>query len=324
MSVELKCAPRVAGAGLRGVASADLHGEPLLTFAFRRPSPDRPGPGLPFLGGALESEHWLADGPISQGRRGDVAWRRAEGIVFLAFEGEDGHDLAAVTEAGYRQILETAARHACPHLLRAWNYMPRINEGGGDEERYRRFCEGRSRAMEAGGIGEAALCAGTAIGGEDPALRIYALAGAEPGVPIENPRQLSAYRYPPRYGPRSPSFARATALRQPDGGALLLVSGTASVVGHRTVHPGQLDAQLRELTVNLSTLIRHAARRLGRAATGGIDESTLLRAYCRHAADWPRVRDHLAGAWPGARVAGLRGDICRRELLVEIEAVVRI
>ncbi|MFP3941441.1 MAG: pteridine-dependent deoxygenase [Thermoanaerobaculia bacterium] len=309
---------------LRVAASASLRGASLQTFALRRPSPGRPGLGLPFLGGSLESEHWLAEGPVSRGRYGEVAWRRAEGVVFLAFEGDDSHDLAALTETGYRQILETAARHGCPHLLRAWNYMPRINEGCGDDERYRRFCEGRSRAMEAAGIAEETLCAGTAIGGEDPALRIYALAGAEAGIPIENPRQLSAYRYPRRYGPRSPSFARATALPQPDGEVLLLVSGTASIVGHRTAHPGRLDAQLHELTLNLSTLVGHAARRLGRPAVESFDEEMLLRAYVRHAADWPRVRDHLAGTWPGARIAGLRGDVCRRELLVEIEAVVRI
>lgn len=321
--VELSSAARGA-VTLRVAACAETQGETLQAFALRPRSPGQAGPGLQFLGGPLETEHWLVDGPVCHGRSGAMAWRRAAGVMFLSFECEDDGDLAGLAENGYRRILEGAAQNGCPHLLRAWNFMPGITEGCGDGERYRRFCQGRSRAMEAAGLRRDELCAGTAIGGEDPSVRIHALAGTEPGIPIENPRQLSAYLYPRRYGPRSPSFARATAVRQPDGSLLLLVSGTASVVGHETAHPGELDAQLDELTVNLTTLLRHGARRLGRPAVEGFHEESLLRAYVRRAADWPRVRDRLAATWPGARVAGLRGDVCRRELLVEIEAVTRI
>ena len=118
-------------------------------------------------------------------------------------------------------FLTLAARLGQPHLIRAWNYLPAINDGSGDRERYRRFCLGRARALEAADVSGQSLCAGTAIGGEEPMLRIYGLFGTRPGVNIENPRQISAYRYPRCYGPRSPSFARATAVAANDGQVLL-------------------------------------------------------------------------------------------------------
>ena len=140
---------------------------------------------------------------------------------------------------------------------------------------------------------------------------------------IENPRQVSAYRYPRRYGPRSPSFARATAVAGPDGSTLLMISGTASVVGHRTLHEGDVDAQLEEVIRNLETLLSESASQLGRPGLAEFDEASLLRVYLRHAEDWPAIERRLRQRWPGVHLAGLRGDVCRADLLVEIEAVSR-
>ena len=100
------------------------------------------------------------------------------------------------------------------------------------------------------------LPAATAIGRCDDArvLQIYWLAAAAPGMPVENPRQVSAYRYPRTYGPQPPSFARAmlppTARQLP-----LLLSGTASVVGHASQHADALLAQVEETFANFDALL---------------------------------------------------------------------
>ena len=76
---------------------------------------------------------------------------------------------------------------------------------------------------------------------------------------IENPRQLSASLYPPRYGLRSPMFARAALV--PNGrGAQLLVSGTASIVGHESLHIGDPERQLEETARNFEALVETAMR----------------------------------------------------------------
>ncbi len=296
----------------------------LLRFALDAPSTGSAGCGLDWLGGDLREECWLTGWPVSAGRRDEVAWRRAGDLLFLNAEWpDDAHsDPAAAAETAYRELLAVAAEQGCREMLRAWNYLPAINAGVGDAERYRRFCLGRAVALKAAGYGDGELCAGTAIGSDEDQLRIYLLCGAQSGVNIENPRQLSAYRYPREYGPSSPSFARATALDGGPGQALLMISGTASVVGHRTLHVGDVAAQLEEIIRNLEILLSEAAERLERPEPADLNAESLLRVYLRHAGDWPLVERRLRQRWPEARLAGLRGDICRSDLLVEIEALV--
>lgn len=300
-------------------------GSALLGFALARPQPGLAGCGLAWLGGDLREECWYADAAVTTGAVGDISWRRAGELLFLALEQPDdpASDPNQAVEAAYGRLLSVAAEAGCRQLLRAWNYLPAINEGDGDAERYRRFCLGRAAALEKAGYGERELCAGTAIGGDEPRLRIYLLCAPEPGINIENPRQVSAFRYPREYGPRSPSFARATAVGGRGDSALLMISGTASVVGHRTLHIGDVEAQLAEVVRNLETLLSEAAGQLGRPGLGDFDADSLLRVYLRHAGDWPLVEQRLRARWPEARLAGLRGDVCRRDLLVEIEAVSR-
>lgn len=279
--------------------------------------------GLDFLGGSLTEELWQLPGNLREGRHGDLLWRLAGGLLYLECVLPDPGrtDPASLAEQAYRQLLAAAELHGCPKLLRAWNYMPGINLGEGDQERYRRFCLGRARALEAAGVDAPALCAGTAIGGDDPHLRVMLLAGTEAGINIENPRQVSAYHYPRMYGPSSPSFARATALPRSDGQALLMISGTASVVGHETLHEGDLDAQIDEIRLNVEALLAESVRRLDRPGLAHLDGHSLVRVYVRHAEDWPHIQARLGEIWPGVPLAGLRGDICRADLLLEVEAV---
>ena len=64
-------------------------------------------------------------------------------------------------------------------------------------------------------------------------------------MPLENPRQLAAWRYPRQYGPRPPTFARA--MLAPDAVRLpLMLSGTGAVVGHASLQDDDLQAQLGE------------------------------------------------------------------------------
>jgi chorismate lyase/3-hydroxybenzoate synthase len=127
---------------------------------------------------------------------------------------------------------------------------------------------------------------------------------------VENPRQVSAWHYPRQYGRTPPSFARAMTLPARDA---LAISGTAAIVGHASAHEGDLDAQLGETLTNLEALLATA----GMAA--GFDTRSPLKAYVRHSADAPQVRDFLHRRLPGVPVLLLHGDICRGELLVEID-----
>jgi chorismate lyase/3-hydroxybenzoate synthase len=224
---------------------------------------------------------------------------------------------AVAAESAYRRLAAHAARSPFPHLLRVWNYLDAIVEGEDDSERYRQFCIGRAEALH---IAEGALPAATAIGHRrgDRSLLVYWLSADQPGRPIENPRQLPAYRYPRSYGPRAPSFARAmladTQLPLP-----LMLSGTAAVVGHASLHADSFSAQLRETFRNFDSLLG-AARQLAPALGETFSERALLKVYLRDRESLPEARTLLAELLPSTVPhLILHGDICRRELAVEID-----
>src|SRR4029079_17936587 len=177
------------------------------------------------------------------GSHGALSWAATDDVLAGAIELPDatGAELAATTREAYRAVLGATQEIGYPHLLRLWNVVPHINRVEGELERYRHFCRGRAESLEAHTRSrfQSRLCASTAVGSDGGGLAIWFLAGRQGGLSRENPRQVSAYAYPPCYGPRSPSFARATRCRDEVGGWLLL-SGTASIVGHCSVHAGDV------------------------------------------------------------------------------------
>ena len=150
---------------------------------------------------------------------------------------------------------------------------------------------------------------------------MYWLAARAPGAPVENPRQVSAYRYPRQYGPQPPSFARA--MLPPRGGSMpLLLSGTAAVVGHASHHAAdELLAQLDETFTNFDALLG-AARERDPALPAQFGAGTRLKVYVRDREDLPVVERALEERF-GDRVPRilLHAAICRRELAVEIDGV---
>jgi chorismate lyase / 3-hydroxybenzoate synthase len=131
---------------------------------------------------------------------------------------------------------------------------------------------------------------------------------------VENPRQVSAYHYPQRYGPRAPTFSRAALAEAGDGRLGLFISGTASIVGHESVHPGDVRAQVRETLANLQAVLANAS---SKSTVRWSLRDVQGVVYVRHAHDYEAVVDAL-GRDAGEMVF-LHADICRRELDVEIE-----
>lgn len=271
--------------------------------------------------GSAPFEVWRTGRPVHRGRDGEIAWASDGALAFGVIEvAEAARGIVDAATHAYQRLAAFVRVSNTPHLLRIWNYLDAITQGDGDTERYRQFCIGRARGL--GAFDPMQLPAATAIGRCDDArvLQIYWLAAVAPGTPVENPRQLSAYRYPRSYGPQPPSFARAmlppTAAQMP-----LLLSGTASVVGHASQHEGALLAQLDETFANFDSLLG-AARQHQPALPPAFGSGTRLKVYVRDRADLATVAQALDTRF-GTRVPRilLHAAICRRELCVEIDGV---
>jgi chorismate lyase / 3-hydroxybenzoate synthase len=267
-------------------------------------------------------EVWRCGQPAESGRHNRVRFRRSDELLFGCIAVPETHavELHAATFGAYREVCATLAQVGYPHLLRIWNYLPDINLDSHGSERYRLFNTARRAALrEAGKPLSGNVPAASALGASRGSpLLVYFLAGREAPVYIENPRQVSAYRYPREYGPASPVFSRATLLHQ-RGSLTLFISGTASIVGHRSIHVGDTAAQTRETLANIAALLEEANRveRRARFTLG----SLVLKVYVRRPTDLAVVRAQLAAALaPAQPVICLQADICRQDLLVEIEA----
>ncbi|MGH7058405.1 MAG: hypothetical protein ACREFZ_11140, partial [Acetobacteraceae bacterium] len=259
---------------------------------------------------------WRVSGPVEYARSGIFTTRVAPGLAMLAVDLPDNEDPETTAAELYLQIIETARRLACPNLIRIWQYLPRITEALGGENRYRSWCAGRARAFATAGASETALPAACLLGDAGERILLYALASATPGLQVENPRQQSAFRYPPRYGRQPPSFSRATAYPG-DKETTLFISGTSSITGHASRHSETLD-QLEETLANLEALVSHWGRAAGLAAIAP------MKVYLRHRSDLEAVRAALAKRLPRDHpVVYLHADVCRAELNVEIEGIVQ-
>ena len=269
---------------------------------------------------------WFTAGAVTTHQQGSVQyttdghWLHGSAQIELD-RAEGGLERAAYRI--YSDLFATLAQHTSSHLLRLWNYVPGINDHGDGLEHYRHFNVGRQRAFidaqRSAFEGSPAACA---VGTQGGPLRVFFLAGRRVPLAIENPRQVSAYHYPSEYGPRSPTFSRAALADAGGGRQVLFISGTASIRGHATVHVGDVRRQTEETLLNISAVLE-AARQQARVAL--LPEELTCTVYLRHRQDLATVRDVLEQQW-GAHSHAVRtavvllADICRADLLVEIEA----
>jgi chorismate lyase/3-hydroxybenzoate synthase len=270
-------------------------------------------PGIASLSEVESCEEWITtEEPRVLVKDGPLTLMQTESLLFAAYVSPDA-DVLTRTEMAYQRLFSQMASRGFPHALRVWNYLGQIHSRSAEHDRYQAFCVGRARALNALSLADTDMPAATAIGTLHSGIVVYLIAAREPGVGIENPRQISAYRYPPRYSPESPAFARATLIKT-DSGSQLLVSGTASIVGHESVHLGDPVQQTQEIIRNLHAL---------KTASGVRDlEPAWLRVYLRDALDRNRVQKVLEEELPSLPpLQWIRGDVCREDLLVEIEGV---
>jgi chorismate lyase / 3-hydroxybenzoate synthase len=316
---------------------------PIAPVHMARLVPDSPSAGGP---DASCYEIWeCATDDLRSVRHGMLHYRYSEaaGLVFGSIVLNEADFAAAsgahaplerATESAYRRLFDTLDTLAMPHLLRIWNTVPAINVEQHGDERYRQFNAGRQRAFEAcrralTGSVPAACALGSVgplspLGVPDEPLAVYFLASRTPADAIENPRQVSAFHYPAQYGARAPTFARAAAWQRVSGAGpapVLFISGTASIVGHRTVHHGDVLAQTRETLANLAAVLDQAARQ-GHGPFALADLT--LKVYLRDASDAATLAavDRMLrdAAGPRANPLYLHADVCRADLLIEIEA----
>ena len=279
------------------------------------------------------------------------------GLPYTVIEGPDYREVHGGGIASSRAGADTAARAveafdrmkaildreglAFGDVIRQWNYIENIvgvrKVRGVVRQNYQAFNDVRSRFYGRASFPfgyPAATGIGQAAGGV--VLEFVALAGP-PGVrvrPLSNPRQVDAHRYSGEVlagcpagdpeKPASPKFERAKlVVGRPRG--VVFVSGTAAVLGQKSVSRKDVESQTRTTIDNISVLVGdNNLRRAGLRGTSGAGALTFLRAYVKRASDIPRVRRLCELAWGRLPSLFVQADVCRPELLVELEGLLAI
>ena len=245
--------------------------------------------------------------PVLAGDSAVETWTSNEDVLFGSAVADESKPLDVASRELYAGVIRDVREAGYPYFLRIWNYVGGINAHDAGCERYQLFCAGRHDAfVEAGYHHDVDLPAASAVGMPGRGLIAYFLASREPGMQVENPRQVAAYNYPPQYGVKSPSFSRATIWK-----SSMFVSGTSSVVGHATVHAGNVLAQVDETLLNIEAVLSQTGRTLADVISA--------KTYVRNPADYDAIASRLGSLL--ANNIYVKADICRADLLLEIECV---
>ncbi len=279
-----------------------------------------PGPlgiinsGLSSLNSQIMTEVWTVDDNVERGVTGRCHWNKTDSMIAAAIwlTKEQCLNIQKSTEAAYIELLEFLKIKGYPSPFRFWNYIPNINEGNGDAEQYKLFCTGRLAAFEQSGMSAEEYPSASALGHHSEGAVFYVLAAKQAGTHYRNSLQVNAFQYPREYGPSSPSFSRATELTI-NGQNLFLISGTASIIGHKTIAEGDLTGQVNTTIKNINHLLTTKRQQ---------DKNINIisaKVYLRFANDLEIAQTLLEEAFPTTEIVFTLADICRANLLVEVE-----
>ena len=234
----------------------------------------------------------------------------------------EGLAIDQATEQAYSLLFEQMRSWGYPYLIRTWNFFPEITgDGYGYTNNYQQFCTGRAKAYEKIRPQPQSYPAATVIGTQHNGLYIYFIAAKKSGIGIENSQQVSAFEYPTSYSEDPPLFSRAL-LHRNDSQEILFVSGTASITGHSTQFEGDINRQTEVCIDNIEHLISTAIND-HQFSKVSLKDFSQIKIYLKNTVDINTVRTHIQQILGlSSPVYYLQGDMCRSDLLVEIEGLV--
>ncbi len=219
-------------------------------------------------------------------------------------------------------------------IIRQWNYIERIIDYSEGNQHYQIFNDVRtsyySRSEFPNGYPSAT---GIGMSSNGVSIDFWALKPSSDVkiIPLENPLQTNAHQYSSHVLAPSqlsliscvqstPKFERGKIIYHSNS-SIVLVSGTAAIKGERSA--SQLNAATQtELTLeNIAhllsedNLVRHGIDKKNKITPIG------LRVYIKNFEDFEIVKTIITNKLPTVPVLYLQADICRSELLVEIEEI---
>lgn len=307
-------------------------------------------PQAPITGAAYAIEAWGVSAPSPE----DVDIKRvSDQIASISYSGLTWtHVLNCLPTVDSEQVYERS--YSCfeelkkqfeqvdipfEDVIRIWIYLGDIVGPEGETQRYKELNRARTdffadtkfcKKYPSDSFDGDAYPASTGIGSDGKNVILAGLslhAQTEQNlvaVPLENPQQTSAFNYEKTYSPQSPKFARALGVEYDDGG-VIFISGTASIIDSESRFIGKPARQAMCTLDNIACLIdktncrEHGFSHLGAELT----QLAFLRVYIKRPEDYQEVAEVCRKrCGEGVPMVFTITDVCRPELLVEMEGIV--
>jgi enamine deaminase RidA (YjgF/YER057c/UK114 family) len=139
---------------------------------------------------------------------------------------------------------------------------------------------------------------------------------------IENPNQKAATDYGINYSPKSPKFSRGTVINY-DNWCQIFVSGTASITESESRHIGDVKLQTEQTLDNIAALIdgTNLANHGIKGYKSGLDNLKIVRVYIKNPDHVKEIKSICRKRLGNIPILYTIADVCRPELLVEIEGI---
>jgi enamine deaminase RidA (YjgF/YER057c/UK114 family) len=233
------------------------------------------------------------------------------------------------------QAILSAEGFTMDDLVRQWNYIPRIlqtvKENGQTYQHYQWFNDIRQHYY--GTYKQnTSYPAATGIGMEAGPVSIDFHAIQKNTLTriagLSNPNQVNAFNYgqevlvgaplKEKEGKKTPLFERAKFIDS-TAEALIYISGTASIVGEKTIGQGDVAQQTVVTIENLLDLTSGENLKSAGFNQSQTSAPAYLRTYIKTPEDIHTVREICEKQYGAIPVLYVKADICRDDLLVEIE-----
>jgi len=223
-------------------------------------------------------------------------------------------------------------------IVRQWNYIEQITAFDGEHQHYQDFNDARSFFYNYSQWPEgypAATGIGTACGGivvdinavyaDDASINIDA---------IDNGWQIAAHAYSqgvllgekdPRFQNKTtPKFERAKRVKQEEY-EIVYVSGTAAIRGEESLLGVGIEKQAQTTVENIDYLIsRENMQKQGVPLFGSSYKLKNCRVYLKDVSFMEKARMVIERLYPDVESIFLLADVCRDELLIEIEGIASV
>lgn len=215
-------------------------------------------------------------------------------------------------------------------IIRQWNYIPKITEFDKEFQHYQQFNDSRTlfyqKARWANGY-PAATGIGTQYG--PLVIDMIAMQGHDDEFAIKNPRQIDAHVYSEQVllggddlclkQKSTPKFERAKLIVDQDT-SVVFVSGTAAIIGEESLSIDDAAKQTILTFENIESLVDQ--ENLDGYKMFSASRIDTMRVYIKNEMDFENIQKICEERYPSVSFIYLLSDVCRDELLVEIEAFV--